>query len=345
MAVVGSIMLDVNSTELTNEDKTLLLNPLVGGLILFARNFGSAEQVLQLTQEIKAINPSILIAVDQEGGRVQRFTHGFSKLPSLGLLGQLYKKNQPSALDYAFKLGELMALEVQSVGCDISFAPVLDLGHEFSEIIGMRAFSTNSADIVVIAQAYIKGMNSAGMLSTGKHFPGHGSIVADSHVSIPIDERDYASIKNDDLKVFAELSSQLGAIMPAHIIYPQIDQQPAGFSKIWLQDILRNELNFDGVIFSDDLSMKGAEVAGSFSDRAKLALAAGCDMVLICNDRQAVLTVLEELEGFKSSTESQQRLSKLQMSSKPMGLSQLKETPKWQQLNTQLIEFNQLFKE
>jgi len=340
----GPVMIDIESTQLNEQDKILLKNPLVGGLILFARNFESAEQVLELTESIRQVNDKIIIAVDQEGGRVQRFTSGFSKLPALGSLGELYQNDAEQACQFASALGELMALEVQSVGCDISFAPVLDLGHPQSTIIGARAFSTKADEINILAKHYIGGMKAGGMQATGKHFPGHGSIVEDSHLEIPYDHRSFDEIAEDDLTCFKALSSDLGGMMPAHIIYDQVDDKPAGFSSIWLQEILRQQLNFNGVIFSDDLSMEGAAAAGSFTDRADAALSAGCDMILVCNNRDAALQVLQHLKGYKQDEVSKARIEQLAMKEKPSGLKNLKKTEKWQQLSLKLENFEELFK-
>ena len=343
MGNIGPVMLDIESTQLSQEDHELIADKRVGGLILFSRNFESAEQILALTEKIRAINSSLIIAVDQEGGRVQRFTDGFSKLPPLAQLGKLAEQDLQQASDYATDLGELMALEVQSVGCDISFAPVLDLGFSTSKVIGNRGFSTNPETIVQLGEAYISGMKKGGMQATGKHFPGHGSIEADSHVSIPYDERDFAVIKDNDLVPFEQLAGVLGAVMPAHIIYSKVDTLPAGFSSVWLQQILRNTLGFNGVIFSDDLSMKGAEAAGGYGQRAKMALDAGCDMVLVCNDRAGAIEVLAELENYPFSSDSDKRLQTLKMTSEPIGLSNLKSGERWQYLNSRLNTFNNQF--
>lgn len=343
MGSIGPIMLDIESTRLTNKDRAILANPLVGGLIIFSRNIESAEQVLELTNEVREINPNILIAVDQEGGRVQRLLDGFSRLPSLAFLGEMAVSEPKRALMSAEALAELMALEVQSVGCDISFAPVLDLGFESSRVIGKRAFSEEPDWVVKLGKSYINGMKKGGMLATGKHFPGHGSVEADSHHEIPVDTREEEEIRCLDLVPFAKLAEELGAIMPAHVIYEKVDKEPAGFSSIWLQKILRKECQFDGVIFSDDLSMKGAETAGSFEMRAKAALEAGCDMVLVCNDRKAAIEVLESLDGFTQSTDSQKRLANLKMNQKPTGLNALKQTERWQELSSSLVEFNTWF--
>ena len=335
-------MLDIESTVLSPDDIELITNNLVGGVILFSRNFESADQVLSLTNAIRSANPSIIIAVDQEGGRVQRFTDGFSKLPPMATLGNYYQIMPDDAISYSRDLGELMALEVQSVGCDISFAPVLDLGHQSSLVIGDRAFSTSIEEITQLGKAFIEGMRDGGMGATGKHFPGHGSVIADSHVSIPYDERSIKEIKNKDIRAFSQLSSELLAVMPAHIIYSQVDEKPAGFSSIWMQQILREELGFDGVIFSDDLSMKGAEAVGGFRQRAKLALRAGCDMILVCNDNEAAKQVIDELDCYSQPIECHNRLEKLQMKKPATGLDSLKQTIRWQHLSARLEQFTQI---
>lgn len=346
MAGIGPIMLDIASTALCEEDIRLIQSDLCGGLILFKRNIESPEQVLELTQSIKAINPSIIIAVDQEGGRVQRLVEGFSKLPKLAVLGECYLKDPATAVEHASALGELMALEVQAVGCDMSFAPVLDLGNLKSRVIGDRAFSLSAETIAILGSAYIRGMHCAGMAATGKHFPGHGSVVEDSHLDIPYDHRTFIEIQQKDLKPFIALKNELNAVMPAHIIYSKVDSKPAGFSSKWLQTILREDIGFDGVVFSDDISMKGAAVAGSFAERAEKALLAGCDMVLICNDRQATLQVFDAMQSCQLAlmplkAASQARLKGLKMKSNPIGLKTLKQTERWQKLSALLAQINQ----
>ncbi|MCW8879110.1 MAG: beta-N-acetylhexosaminidase [Kangiellaceae bacterium] len=340
MGNIGPVMLDIESTQLQSEDLELIANEKVGGLIIFSRNFKSAEQIFDLTKSIRQINGSIIIAVDQEGGRVQRLTDGFSVLPSLNRLGELYRKKPDIALEFASKVGELMALEVQSVGCDISFAPVLDLGFETSKVIGKRAFSTEVKAIVELGENYIQGMKNGGMLATGKHFPGHGSVEADSHFEIPVDKRSFDEISKLDLVPFAKLAEKLGGIMPAHIIFEAVDENPAGFSELWLKDVLRKQLQYDGVIFSDDLSMKGAEAAGDYNQRAKAALQAGCDMVLVCNDRPAAKQVVEGIQSLPNSPESSGRLARLKMRQNPMGLDNLKQTERWQELKDVLAAFD-----
>ncbi|TKB45770.1 beta-N-acetylhexosaminidase [Thalassotalea mangrovi] len=295
-------MVDVEGLELTVQDREILAHPMVGGLILFSRNYQDTEQVRELTRQIKAVNPNILIGVDQEGGRVQRFRQGFTKLPAMGkviararLLCNTESKAHELASELAQDLGWLMATEVLNVGVDISFAPVLDID-DISDVIGDRGFDIEPQVVTSLAGAFIRGMNQAGMQATGKHFPGHGSVKEDSHVAMPVDRRSESSIFNHDMSVFRTLieSNSLGAIMPAHVIYPDVDHRPVGFSPVWLKDVLRKQLGFNGVIFSDDLSMKAASVAGGYVERCEAALDAGCDMLLLCNDRQGVEQVLDQ---------------------------------------------------
>lgn len=287
----GSLMLDIAGTWLTAEDRQLLRQPEVGGLILFARNIEHPRQVRDLCQSIRTLRPDLLLAVDQEGGRVQRLRQGFVRLPAMRQFAE-----HPEAAVLARACGWLMATEVLAVGLDFSFAPVLDLDHGRSAVIGTRAFA-DTADLgTALAGAFIEGMHEAGMAATGKHFPGHGWAEADSHVAIPVDERALEQIRAVDLQPFAQLSHQLDAVMPAHVIFSQVDTQPAGFSPYWLQKILRQELGFQGVIFSDDLSMAGAHVAGDAGERLMAALSAGCDMGLVCNDRAAAELALSRLQ-------------------------------------------------
>lgn len=290
--MIGALMLDIAGTHLTQEDMELLQAPQVGGVILFGRNIESPAQVRALTDHMRQIRPDILIAVDQEGGRVQRLKQGFTLLPAMGHFGELYQSEPERALQLSEKCGWLMAIEVLAVGIDFSFAPVLDL-NDISDVIGDRSFATNIQDIIPLASAFLKGMKRAGMASTGKHFPGHGSVKADSHVAAAVDPRSYEEIQQKDMQTFIQLQSQLDALMPAHVIYSQVDPNPAGFSEFWIQKILRQELGFDGVLFSDDLSMQAACVAGGTDARIQAALKAGCDMGLVCNDRAAQCLALE----------------------------------------------------
>lgn len=291
----GRLMLDLTGTQLEPEEAKLLQRSAVGGVILFARNIESAAQVARLCGEIRALRPELLLAVDQEGGRVQRLRDGFTRLPPLRQLGRLYDRNESAALQASRLLGQLMASEVLDVGLDFSFAPVLDVDYGCSELIGDRAFAATPSVLIALADAYITGMQQAGMAAVGKHYPGHGYVSADSHTSLPVDSRSLEEIKSSCLQPFAALAKKLQGIMPAHVIYTGLDSQPAGFSLAWL-DLLRQELGFTGMIFSDDLAMEAAAVAGYYPERAEAALSAGCDQILVCNNRPAALEVLAWLE-------------------------------------------------
>jgi beta-N-acetylhexosaminidase len=290
----GSLMLDIQGTWLIAEDRQILRQPEVGGLILFARNIEDPRQVRELCASIRAVRPDLLLAVDQEGGRVQRLRNGFVRLPAMRALA-----DNDNAEQLAEHCGWLMATEVLAVGLDLSFAPVLDLDHQRSAVVGSRSFEGDAELATRLAGAFIRGMDAAGMAATGKHFPGHGWAEADSHVAIPVDERSLDEIRAKDLIPFQRLSKQLAAVMPAHVIYPQVDAGPAGFSRRWLQEILRGELGFKGVIFSDDLSMAGAHVVGDAASRIEAALNAGCDMGLVCNDRASAELALGALQRLK----------------------------------------------
>lgn len=325
--MAGALMLDVAGLSLTDEDRQLLSNPYVGGLILFSRNYESPQQLCALVQEIRACNPDILIAVDQEGGRVQRFKSGFTRLPAMAVLGRIDAVDREKALSVSRELGWLMAAELLACGIDISFAPVLDLDFGVSEVIGDRAFHQTADNVSRLAGAFIAGMREAGMASTGKHFPGHGWVVADSHHAIPVDERLFEQIETQDLVPFKALMQQgLDAVMPAHVIYQQVDSQPAGFSEYWIQQQLRQQLAFDGVVFSDDLTMEGASVAGDYVARAEQALNAGCDMLLVCNNRSAALRVLEYLTDIKHGGSA--RIERMR-ASQAQTTEQLHASPRW----------------
>jgi beta-N-acetylhexosaminidase len=295
---LGPIMLGLAGLELSTEEKEILRHPLVGGVILFARNYQSPEQVAELIHAIHELRqPSLLVAVDQEGGRVQRFRAGFTQLPPLRCFGESYEQSPSRAIKSAYLTGWLMATELRAVGVDFSFAPVLDLDRGLSQIIGDRAFHGDPDVVTQLASAYAEGMQKAGMAAVGKHFPGHGGVVADSHVELPVDGRSLTELIAEDLLVFQHLVDHgIAAIMPAHVVFPQVDVAPASFSACWLTKILRQRMGFHGVIISDDLDMQGSWVMGSPPERAQAALAAGCDMVLACNDRQAAVTILDHLK-------------------------------------------------
>jgi beta-N-acetylhexosaminidase len=295
---LGPVMLDIEGTQLTADDKKKLLHPLVGGVILFTRNYSSLCQLAQLTAEIHALRaPPLLIAVDHEGGRVQRFREDFTRLPPMRELGIIWDEHPVKARHLAQQTGYVLAAELRAAGVDLSFTPVLDMDHGQSCIIGDRAFHHKPQAIADLAHSLMSGLKSGGMTAVGKHFPGHGYIEADSHIEVPVDERAYLDIEENDLIPFRKMIGfGLAGIMPAHVIYPQVDAHPAGFSEIWLKKILRGELGFEGCIFSDDLNMEGAAIAGNMLQRAESALNAGCDMVLVCNNPEAANTLLKELQ-------------------------------------------------
>ncbi|HSD96701.1 MAG TPA: beta-N-acetylhexosaminidase [Sulfuricaulis sp.] len=294
---LGPVMLDVEGLALSAIERERLKHPLVGGVILFARNYQSPEQVEALVRDIHSLRtPRLLVAVDHEGGRVQRFRDGFTSLPPLRHLGNIYDENPKRARRLAETSGWLMATELRAVDVDFSFAPVLDLDRGVSQVIGDRAFHSLPEAVADLAHAYMRGMHRAGMAATGKHFPGHGAVEADSHVALPVDDRLLVDIMAEDVVPFERMIHYgLEGIMPAHVIFTCVDAQPAGFSSTWIRKILRGQLEFQGVVFSDDLSMEGAKGAGDVVARAKLALSAGCDMVLVCNDPAAADQVLAGL--------------------------------------------------
>jgi beta-N-acetylhexosaminidase len=287
---LGPVMIDVPGTDLTADDIRRLMNPLTGGVILFTRNWQSSEQLAALTSRIHALrSPALIIAVDHEGGRVQRFREGYTRLPAMRVLGREWDRSAQHAKRMAQEIGFVLAAELRAHGVDLSFTPVLDLDYGQSSVIGDRAFHADPYAVSELARSLIVGLKEGGMSAVGKHFPGHGHVQADSHLAIPVDERTYAEIEALDLVPFTRLAQAgLGGIMPAHIIFPHVDAQPAGFSQVWLRTILRERLHFEGVIFSDDLSMEGASIAGGVLERAQAAVHAGCDMALVCNDPDAV---------------------------------------------------------
>lgn len=328
-----AVMLDIDGLELTAEDRELLQHPAVGGVILFSRNYADPKQLQSLCQQIRdTAKRPLLIAIDHEGGRVQRCRDQFSAIPAMADLAT-YAHDQSEAARWARQMGWLMASEVLACGIDFSFAPVLDV-NGCSEVIGDRAFAADPETVEVQARAFIQGMHNAGMAATGKHFPGHGSVRADSHIAIPEDPRDLQAIQTLDIKPFRALATELEGIMPAHVIYPKVDGLPAGFSKRWLQEILRDELGFKGVIFSDDLAMHGATVVGDMKTRAQCALTAGCDMILVCNDRDGAIQVVEQVE-----MPAPQRDVQGIMAGKPeVDWDELAQVPAWQQAQQVLSE-------
>ncbi|KKO11764.1 beta-N-acetylhexosaminidase [Pseudohongiella sp.] len=333
----GVLMLDLQGLELTDEERQLLMQPHVGGVILFARNVRDVAQVQALVSDIRRCRPQILLAVDQEGGRVQRLREGFTRLPAMLRFGELWQQDQSAARALARDCGWLMAAEVLACGLDFSFAPVLDLHTGVSDVIGDRAFAADQEALITLATEFMQGMHEAGMATTGKHFPGHGSVSADSHHALPVDTRTVQSIREQDMQPFVRCMPVMDAVMPAHVIYEQADAACAGFSRYWLQTVLRQELGFDGVIFSDDLVMAAAAAAGNMEDRVKKALAAGCDMLLVCNDRSAALQALAVLETM--DIEPNARLLRMQRKHH-LTFDALIATPRWQQTRKQLAQLD-----
>jgi beta-N-acetylhexosaminidase len=346
----GPITLDVLGLELDAEDRRRILDPLTGGVILFGRNFSSRKQLSKLTADIKKLRPDVLISIDHEGGRVQRCkVDGFTHLPAMRKLGELWlaksKSTHPAesaalAMAAATACGYILASELRACGVDLSFTPVLDLDFGRSGVIGDRSFSRDPQIVFALAKSLNEGLRLADMANCGKHFPGHGWAEADSHVAIPVDERSFQEILNEDAKPYEWLDLSLAAVMPAHVIYPKVDQHPAGFSKIWLHSILRQELGFEGVIFSDDLSMEGASIAGSVVKGAELALEAGCDAVLICNRPDLADQLLSKLKLTQTKqSESAARLNRLMPMSSALTWDALQEQAEYQHAKGLLNQF------
>lgn len=346
----GPVTLDVVGLELNAQDRRRIQDPLTGGVILFGRNFANRKQLTKLTGDIKKLRPDVLISIDHEGGRVQRAKQdGFTHLPAMRKLGELWSAKNTSkhaaqsaalAMAAATACGYVLGTELRACGVDFSFTPVLDLDFGRSGVIGDRSFSRDPQIVFALAKSLNDGLRMAGMANCGKHFPGHGWAEADSHVAIPVDERSLQDILNDDAKPYEWLDLSLAAVMPAHVIYPQVDSLPAGFSKIWLHSVLRQELGFEGVIFSDDLSMEGASVAGSVVKGAELALEAGCDAVLICNRPDLADQLLKDLRVSKAKqSESMSRLNRLMPQSPALDWNDLQKEAQYQHAKGLLQQF------
>jgi len=310
---LGVVIADIAGTRLTDQDRQRLAHPQIGGVILFTRNFESVQQLCELCAAIRALRqPELIIAVDHEGGRVQRFRAGFTAIPAMRKLGHLWDRDEDAALKAARECGYVLAAELTACGVNLSFTPVLDVDYGESGVIGDRAFHRDPQAIAALAAALQRGLGEGGLATCGKHFPGHGYVRADSHLEVPVDERDYATIAATDMAPYPPLiAAGLASIMPAHVIYPKVDDQPAGFSRRWISEILRGDYHFDGLVFSDDLSMEGAKVAGSVVERAQAALAAGCDMVLVCNDLAAADELLTGLAAARTAPVNPARVAGL----------------------------------
>jgi len=339
---LGPIMMDLRGPQLAEDERDMLRHPLVGGVILFSRNFVDIEQLQQLTGDIHALRqPQLLVAVDHEGGRVQRFRQGFTNLPPGCRYGELYDEDRQHALARSENAGWLLAVELLSTGVDLSFAPVLDLRLGVSEVIGDRAFHHDPDAVTGLAKSFCRGMKKAGMAAVGKHFPGHGSVSEDSHDAVPHDGRRYEDIAMLDMLPFERLIPEcLQGIMPAHVIFTEIDDTPAGFSRIWLGDVLRGQLGFQGAIFSDDVSMAGAEVMGGYTDRARAAISAGCDMVLVCNNQEAVAELLDRL-NCEPNPASQVRLIRMHGQKGRLTFNALGSDPRWKAIRADILSLEQ----
>ncbi|MEQ6885219.1 beta-N-acetylhexosaminidase [Salicola sp. Rm-C-2C1-2] len=291
----GPLMIDLEGARLSVPERERLAHEAVGGVILFARNYESPAQLRALVQSIRQIRPRILIGVDQEGGRVQRFQSGLTRIPPMRSFGHAWDHDPGNARAIAYAAGWLMASELRDMDVDFSFAPVLDVDHSVSSVIGDRSFHSDPKAVAELAGAWIDGMHEGGMASVGKHFPGHGAIAEDSHHELPSDGRTLERILEQDAMPFRELADKLDAVMPAHVVYPEVDELPAGFSPFWLKNVLSREVGFRGVVISDDLTMAGAALAGEPPARAQAALDAGCDLLLVCNDPDAADSVAANL--------------------------------------------------
>ncbi len=335
---LGPVMLDIAGTTLDDDDRKRLRHPQVGGVILFSRNYQDPAQLAQLCREIHALrDPRLVVAVDHEGGRVQRFREGFQAVPAMGHLGDLYDHDAQQAIRLAETFAWVMSAELLSYGVDLSFAPVLDLANPISSVIGDRAFHRDPEVVCHLANAWIRGMRSAGMEAVGKHFPGHGSVEGDSHHVMPFDRRGFSEIEALDLIPFRRvIATHLTGIMMAHVIYDRVDPHAAGYSHFWIETVLRGQLEFEGVVFSDDLSMSGAESVGGYAERARHALDAGCDILLVCNNADGADEVLESLQGYTNPT-SQLRMIRLHGQAVA---PDLRESEHWQSACDELLTFN-----
>jgi beta-N-acetylhexosaminidase len=325
---LGPVMVDLQGVALEPVERELLAHPQVGSVILFTRNYENPEQLRRLVAEIHAIRtPALLIAVDHEGGRVQRFQAGFTRLPPLREIGRRYGVGHADGIALARQLGWLMAVELRTVGVDLSFAPCVDIDYGVSRAIGDRALHADATAVGDLAVAYMIGMREAGMAATAKHFPGHGAVAADSHVALPVDRRSWPDIEADLRPYRRLMANGLPAVMAAHVVFPEVDDKPASLSRRWIADILRGDLGFQGAVFADDLSMAGAAAFGNITTRAELALAAGCDVLPVCNDRAATLELLDQL---RSPADPVSRLRLARLHGRDGAGPSLGSDPRWQ---------------
>ena len=337
---LGPVMLDIEGLSLSPADRDLLREPAVGGVILFARNYESAEQVADLVTEIRAVRrPPLLVAVDHEGGRVQRFREGFTHLPPMRSIGREYDRDNQNGLRAAREAGWIIASELRSVGIDLCFAPCVDLDWNVSEVIGDRAFHRRPEVVAALADAFSRGLRSAGMAAVAKHFPGHGAVLADSHLKLPVDRREYGLLL-DDMQPYERLVSNgsIAGVMLAHIVYEQLDPTPAGFSPYWIERELRTRIGFGGAVFSDDLSMKATAAYGTMAERARLSLEAGCDIILVCNDREAAHEAVEALADYTNPL-SLVRLARLHGTGHPLRETLLA-SDEWQAIHTRFAHWS-----
>ncbi len=332
------VILDIAGQALNADDRRRLQHPLTGGLILFTRNFTDRRQLTELTAEVKALRPDALITVDHEGGRVQRFRRdGFTHVAAMRVLGELWMNDAMRAIDAACAAGFVLGAELRACGVELSWTPVVDLDHRRSEVVGDRAFHRDPRVVSVLAQSQMLGLLRAGMANCGKHFPGHGWAEADSHVALPVDRRSRTDILKSDAAPYRWLGPMLAGVMPAHVVYPQIDQQPAGFSRHWIHKVLRGQLGFTGAVFSDDLLMAGAGALGSIAERAAAALDAGCDFALVCNDTDAMDQVLGAIKWERSAV-FDGRLARLQPHGTALSMGELVDTDLYRNARRDLAE-------
>ena len=325
---LGPVMVDLVGVAVEPEERDLLAHPQVGSVILFTRNYESPEQLARLTAEIHAIRtPPLIVAVDQEGGRVQRFREGFTRLPPLRDIGRRFTVQPAEGLAFARQLGWLMAAELRTRGVDVSFAPCVDVDYGVSRVIGDRALHSDADAVAELSVAYMLGMRDAGMAATAKHFPGHGAVAADSHVALPVDRREWADLEADLRPYRRLMANGLPAVMVAHVVFPEVDEKPASLSPRWIDGVLRGDLGFQGAIFADDLSMAGAAAFGDIASRARLALEAGCDVLPVCNDRASAVALLDSL---RTAPDPVSRMRLVRLHGREAGSTSLSADPRWQ---------------